>query len=68
MRLVRPVSRLFTSAWIAEAIALGEHLCRRGIKISQAKRGDSHVAPFLWVIYSVFNLRQSSEPEVLDAM
>lgn len=26
MRPVRPVSRLFTSAWIAEAIALGEHL------------------------------------------
>jgi len=46
MLSVRPVSGLFTSAWIAEAIALGEHFicCIEGF--GYKKTGGLQVALF----------------------
>jgi hypothetical protein len=47
MLSVRPVSGLFTSAWIAEAIALGEHfICC--IESFGYKNGQPSGRPFFW--------------------
>jgi hypothetical protein len=47
------VSGLFTSAWIAEAPTLGEHLCLNiSLKVSARKMGDRHSRPFLLAINS----------------
>src|SRR5471032_584694 len=60
---VRPVSRLFTSARIAEAITLGEHLfgCYR-LDVASKKMGDCRSRPFL---LAPFQYRQANAPPVV---